>query len=95
MSTLHLINRSPFTSQVTVDVEAALSSGDHILLIEDGVYAVLAGKRLFSTVDAHVGVLLEDCQARGIALTPDMPQAVDMAGFVRLTAETERTVSWF
>ncbi|WP_299259041.1 sulfurtransferase complex subunit TusB [uncultured Kushneria sp.] len=94
MSTLHLINRSPFSTNILQELADAVSQGDHVLLVEDGVYAA-SGTLLHALPKGiELWALEEDCMSRGVT-SSDTSKMVDMAGFVALTATTHRTVSWF
>ena len=94
---LHMLNRSPASSRIPQDTLRAMGGEDRLLLIEDGVYGAMtplveqlaaAGGRLF--------VLREDLISRGLMDRCDERVIqVDMDGFVTLTEEAERTVSWF
>lgn len=95
MSTLHLINRSPFTSSAFQELAAAVCEGDHVLLIEDGVYAAMGTTAGTWPEGVELQALEEDCVSRGIAPASIRLETVDTAGFVALTASTDRTVSWF
>lgn len=94
MSTLHLINRSPFGTHILQELASAVSQGDHVLLIEDGVYAASGTTAGLLPESVALWALEEDCTARGV-IPSDPSSTVDMAGFVALTATTHRTVSWF
>ena len=94
MSTLHLINRSPFATRILDELAAAVSKGDHVLLIEDGVYAANDTALRDFPEGVELWALEEDCASRGV--TPsDASKRIDMAGFVDLTATAHRIVSWF
>ena len=92
---LHILNRSAFGSRVPDDMASALSPGDAIILIEDGVFTGMAPdySRL-ETVRWHA--LREDVVSRGVEgrLADDI-HLVDVDGFIRLTAEATSTISWF
>ncbi|WP_438767367.1 sulfurtransferase complex subunit TusB [Kushneria sp. TE3] len=95
MSTLHLINRSPFSTRILHELADAVSQGDHVLLVEDGVYAASGTALRVLPQGIELWALEEDCVSRGVIPAPDISKTVDMAGFVALTASTDRTVSWF
>lgn len=95
MSTLHLINRSPFNTNVLHELADAVSEGDHILLIEDGVYAAFGAPCWALPEGISLWALQEDCVSRGVTPSSVTWGTMDMAGFVALTASTHRTVSWF
>ncbi|WP_456267260.1 sulfurtransferase complex subunit TusB [Kushneria sp. AK178] len=94
MNTLHLVNRSPFSTRILDELAAAVSEGDHVLLIEDGVYAAATATSRVLPQGINLWALAEDCTSRGVIPMPETG-TLDMAGFVALTASTERTVSWF
>ncbi len=96
---LHIVNKSPFSSQALDSCVQAASGGD-LLLIEDGVYAASSGTvadRFMRDIMKRfrVFVLGPDLEARGLAdrlidgITP-----VDYAGFVDLVAGNKTCQSW-
>lgn len=94
---LHLLNRSPVSSSVAQDMVRAMGPDDRLLLIEAGVYgAVEPQAALFSALHGRCFALAEDLASRGLSehcagwVTP-----LDIQGFVMLTEQTQRTVSWF
>lgn len=102
MSTLHTVNKSPFSHTTLASCLDLCQPGDALLLIEDGVYAVLASspqaEQLLRARDAGVRLyaLKSDLSARG--LTDQHLEAIeltDYAGFVRLSIEQQRTQSWY
>ncbi|MFC0268365.1 sulfurtransferase complex subunit TusB [Kushneria aurantia] len=97
MSTLHLVNHSAFTSRVLEEVRHAAQEGDAIMLIEDGVYSALGADIMPFAPRVSVYLLTEDARARGLdadGITSASVRPVDVAGFVNLTAEHDRTLSW-
>ncbi|WP_163648614.1 sulfurtransferase complex subunit TusB [Modicisalibacter sp. 'Wilcox'] len=94
---LHLLNRSPASSRLIQDVLRAMGPEDRLLLIESGVYgAAPPQSACFETLKGRCYALQEDLTSRGLAeRQADWIIPVDMAGFVALTAETQRTVSWY
>lgn len=95
--TLHLLNRSPASSGVAHDMLRAMGPDDRLLLIEAGVYGAAEPQAaLFAALEGRCFALAEDLASRGLSghcagwITP-----LDMQGFVTLTEETQRTVSWF
>lgn len=94
---LHILNRSPATSEVYRQALAAMGPDDRLLLIEDGVQGALSGLvGRFGDLEGRLHVLAEDLAARGLDPLCDATVArVDMEGFVTLTEQAERTVSWF
>ena len=101
MSTLHTVNKSPFSTQTLLSCLNHAMDGDAVLMIEDGVYGGLDGTRIADVVAARVRavsiyVLSPDADARGLAAERMLPgvQGVDYNGFVDLVAEHDRTQSW-
>jgi len=90
-TTLHILNRGPNQSELLQHCLDALSTGDALLLIEDGVYWSCShfSQRL-AGIDLYV--LQPDLQARGLSLQTG--ESVDDEGFVDLTAAHSRSVSW-
>tara|TARA_R100001377_G_scaffold69223_1_gene44531 strand:- start:3811 stop:4092 length:282 start_codon:yes stop_codon:yes gene_type:complete len=93
MSTLHTVNKTAADDALAACLKVA-SSGDSVLLIEDGVYQAskLAGNP--QTRALKLFALREDADARGISL-PATVTAIGYAQFVELACEHQRSVSWF
>jgi tRNA 2-thiouridine synthesizing protein B len=96
MSTLHIVNTSPFSRQALQRCLALASADDCILLIEDGVYAARAAGD--NTMELSPGIscyaLDSDLKARGITcILPDV-MIVDYHGFVDLVCRCQKSVSW-
>lgn len=99
MSILHTVNKSPFQKNDLKSCLAHASSGDAVLLIEDGVYGAIVGTEaanLVSSSDATVYVLGGDLAARGISeeKISSGVSVVDYEGFVDLAAEHRAVNSW-
>ena len=101
MSTLHTVNKSPFSTQSLLSCINHAKDGDAILMIEDGVYGAAAGTGVAGVVAEKAGsikfyVLAPDLAARGIDTSRllDGVEAVDYAGFVTLAAEHDRAQAW-
>lgn len=94
---LHLLNRSPASSRVPQDVLRAMGDGDQLLLIEEGTYgALLPWVEQFASIQGRLFALHEDLASRGLVERCALQvTVVDMDGFVKLTEDTQRTVSWF
>lgn len=94
---LHILNRPPSSSLVYREALAAMSDTDRLLLVEDGVLGALTSQvRHFQQVEGRLFVLREDLHARGLEGQCDASvQVVDVDGFVTLTEEADKTVSWF
>ncbi|MHB0775450.1 sulfurtransferase complex subunit TusB [Halomonas sp. WWR20] len=94
---LHLLNRSPASSRIYQDTLRAMGPEDRLLLIEDGVLGAMpALVRYFEGISGRLFALQEDVASRGLAGRCDETVwIIDMDGFVTLTEEAEKTVSWF
>ena len=101
MSTLHTVNKSPFSTQSLLSCLNHCKDGDAVLMIEDGVYGALAGSGLAELVKEKAGAvslyLIEaDADARGLDKSKLLSEveSVGYDGFVDLVASHERTQSW-
>lgn len=94
---LHILNRSPATSEVYRQAMAAMGPDDRLLMIEDGVQGALESLvGCFGDLHGRLFALEEDLAARGLAPLCDASVTrVNVEGFVALTEEAQRTVSWF
>lgn len=94
---LHILNRPPSLSLVYRQALAAMAEGDRLLLIEDGVMGALSAQiEHFQSVTGRLFVLSEDLKSRGLeAHCAAKIHRVDIDGFVALTEEADKTVSWF
>ena len=90
-TTLHILNRGPNQAQLLQHLLDALSPGDAVVLIEDGVY--WASKSLIERFgDQRPYVMGIDALARGVKL--DQVNLIDDADFVDLCVTHRRSVSW-
>ncbi|WP_404297533.1 sulfurtransferase complex subunit TusB [Halomonas sp.] len=94
---LHILNRSPATSEVYRQALSAMGPDDRLLLIEDGVQgAVGALFDRFAGIEGRLYAQEEDLVARGLApICAPAVVRIDVEGFVTLTEEAQKTVSWF
>ncbi len=94
---LHTVNKSPATSSTLKECLFSVSSGDQILLIEDGVYAATQAFSELLRDDLSYFVLQNDMAARGLnnSLISEQWQSVDYEGFVELTEKADSVCSWF
>lgn len=94
---LHTLNRSPTDSRVYRQLLDAMGPEDRLLLIEDGVQGALPSLvRHFGELPGRLFVLREDLEARGLeGRCAAEVLVVDADGFVILTEEADKTVSWF
>tara|TARA_R110000787_G_scaffold15745_7_gene48670 strand:+ start:9943 stop:10266 length:324 start_codon:yes stop_codon:yes gene_type:complete len=105
---LHTVNKSPFASQCLVDCLRCVTSGDVVLLIENGVYGstclratTLTPLQKSITELAATGVLFyilsADLEARGLdrkSLLTGL-ETVDYDGFVDLVSQSDKVISWY
>ncbi|MEM7208382.1 MAG: sulfurtransferase complex subunit TusB [Pseudomonadota bacterium] len=101
MAILHIHNKSPGTS-TSLNTCLRLAKRDSgILLIEDAVYAALAGNKTAPNIAGRMSelsfyLLINDATARGLIDNKLMPEfsRIDYHGFVQICTEYDRTVSW-
>ncbi|MBF0218917.1 MAG: sulfurtransferase complex subunit TusB [Gammaproteobacteria bacterium] len=97
---LHIINKSPFEKNSLMSCFACAKEGSAILLIEDGVYGVIANSSIAADIKAAMAknsiyALSADVNARGIAdKVMDGITLIDYNGFVDLTCDHEKLQSW-
>jgi len=101
MSTLNIVNKSPFEKHSLDQCISRISNGDGLLLIEDAVVAAVSGtamqKKLADTAKSSpLYVLQPDLEARGFEAGNLIEgcKAVDYKGFVSLVTEHDRVHSW-
>lgn len=101
MSMLHTVNKSPFERPALESCLRLATPGAAVLLLEDGVYAALAGTAKSGLVEGRNGdlkfyVLGSDLDARGLSEKPviDGVETVDYGGFVDLVAAHDAVHSW-
>ncbi len=101
MSILHTVNKSPFEKNSLESCLRYAKSGSAVLLIEDGIYAALAGTTFEQRVTTAMSeldfyCLASDVKARGFSSSNVMDgiKLVDYAGFVDLTVEYEKVQAW-
>ena len=101
MPILHTVNKSPFERDSLDSCLKFAQGGASLLLIEDGVYAALAGTTAEPKIKAALGnlkvyVLGPDFKARGFSdeRLIEGISVVDYAGFVDLAAEHDKVQAW-
>jgi len=101
MTTLHIINKSPFERNSLDTCLRLAKQGSAILLIEDGIYAArkntaVGDKVAAATAKHSLYALTPDLEARGIGKDElvDGISLVDYEGFVQLTTECSGVQSW-
>jgi len=92
--TLHILGTSPSDHATFESCRSTLTESDTLLLLEEGVYWALPKHRIeLSRLPARVVVLQPDSDARGVS-TEGLSE-VDDAGFVELSIQHERSISWY
>lgn len=98
---LHTVNKSPFEKSALQSCIEHARAGDAILLIEDGVYGVVADTAIADSIAARNGevsfyALSPDLAARGLekAKLIEGVSVVDYGGFVELVTEHPVTQAW-
>jgi len=101
MSTLNIVNKSPFEKRTLEQCLSRISAGGSVLLIEDAVVAALQNNQFADLLNTAAGkqklyVLLPDLAARGFADSEllDCFESINYRGFVDLVASHERSHSW-
>ncbi len=101
MSMLHTVNKSPFERPALETCLRLAKPGAAVLLIEDGVYAALAGTAKSALIEANQGalsfyVLDTDLDARGLTEKPVINgvERVDYGGFVDLVEKHDAVHAW-
>jgi tRNA 2-thiouridine synthesizing protein B len=102
MSTLHTVNKSPFTHSTLASCLQVCAIDDDILLIEDGVFGALKGSPCASELSSIIAkgvkvyALIDDINARGIQgkIYPEI-STTNYEGFVRLSIEHRCVQSWY
>jgi tRNA 2-thiouridine synthesizing protein B len=102
MSTLHTVNKSPFTHGTLASCLLICTQNDGILLLEDGVFGALpntpCADRLQELIEHGVKVyaLNSDIKARGLQerLLANIVLS-DYTGFVQLSIDHRCVQSWY
>lgn len=102
MSTLHTINKSPFSHTTLASCLQVCGKEDGILLLEDGVFGALTSspcaEELNTVIESGVKVyaLNSDINARGLQeKIPTHIQLTDYNGFVQLSINHKCIQSWY
>lgn len=102
MSTLHTVNKSPYSNSSLSSCIKICSTLDVILLLEDGVFGGLASTneskplQKLSLSGVKVFAINADVKARGLTdkLLPFI-ELIDYNSFVQLSIEHHRIQSWY
>lgn len=94
---LHFLTKAPDSSAATQMLQA-IGDQDAVLLIEEAVTAALDPTwAIWQQCQLRIFLLSEDLVSRGlatIAAANELP-TLDMEGFVTLTEQYEKTVTWY
>src|SRR5512147_1905426 len=100
MAMLHTVNKSPFERNSFDSCLSHAKAGSSILLIEDGIYAVIKGSAASDKLRGASGIsvyaLGPDLKARGIGEDQIIGgvTVVDYGGFVDLVTRHDNVQSW-
>lgn len=101
MPTLHIINTSPNSRSGLASCLGIIQEGDGIIFIEDAVIAVKKNTKHEQLLKEKIPsgkcyALKPDLDARGIKLEQISSEVelLDYNGFVRVTTEFARTLTW-
>lgn len=93
---LHTLNATPSSSAFD-DCLKIIQSGDAVVLMGDGVYAVLEGSKAYSMLQARgaeLYLLEADARAAGVTFSSGVV-SIDMEGLVILTERFPRQQAWY
>jgi tRNA 2-thiouridine synthesizing protein B len=100
MAMLHTVNKSPFERNSFDSCLGHAKAGSSLLLIEDGIYAVIKGSAASGKLKEASGIsvyaLGPDLKARGIGEDQIIEgvTVVDYGGFVDLVTRHDSVQSW-
>ncbi|MDN6297812.1 MAG: DsrH/TusB family sulfur relay protein [Halomonas sp.] len=95
---LHILNQAPQSGQAAAQALAAMAPEDHLILIEEAVFAVLDAQwQGWHVASERIHVLEDDVASRGLVdiTGRQQPELLSVEAFVTLTAEVSQTVSWY
>ncbi len=102
MSTLHTINKSPFSSNLIEPCLSLCNANDSILLVEDGIYIARRNtiyERFITEAENQaitVYALMSDVQARGLEdKLSSTVLLINYERFVALSVEHQSIQSWY
>lgn len=97
MNTLHLLNESPFSSNVFKTALAFIHKQDGILLTGNAVYILQSNSSLLSQMSQSsikIYALDEDIEARAITPLANDIKIINYSEFVMLCTEYNKVVTW-
>lgn len=90
---LHLIQKSPFESDIFTQCTNAATDGDKVLLMQDGAYGVKHNDIINSPFEVYA--LTDDLDARGLNTSSSNITPISYEEFVTLCSETHSCISWY
>lgn len=94
---LHILTKAPGSSAST-QMQQAIGGQDTVLLIEEAVTAALdTSWSAWQQCQSRIFLLSEDLASRGLASAAaknELP-TLELQGFVALTEQYEKTVTWY
>ncbi len=102
-STLHSLNKTTADLSLNTRLSQAISKGDEVILIEDGVYQCLnlfsgtseINKTAWPQLAKAIYALKDDAVARGIPTSTENIIFVDYEAFVKLSLSHKKVISWY
>lgn len=102
MSTLHTVNKSPFTHATLASCLEVCNIQDGILLLEDGVFGALPSAPCADKISALLNLdftlyaLIDDVNARGLQeKIHSSVQLINYTDFVQLSIQHKCIQSWY
>lgn len=102
MSTLHTINKSPYSNSSLASCIKICSKNDAILLLEDGVFGAIKSapesEQLQQLMQTGTRVFAIDSDVKGRALADKLITSIEVISytdFVQLTIEHRSIQSWY
>lgn len=90
---LHIINRSPFTTNHLKNCLEVISPEDALLFMDDGVYALQGD--LLKNLPFKIHAIEMDLQARGLNGSNSSATLINYAQMVELVAKYPLSKTWF
>lgn len=90
---LHIINRSPFTSNHLKSCLEIISTEDALLLMDDGVYALQDS--LLKNLPFKIHAIEIDLQARGLNASNSGVALINYEQMVELVTQYPLSKTWF
>jgi len=96
---LHTVNKSPFSDNTLAQCLARASEKDAIVLLDDGVYSILAKHNCSQGIQqlSACYAISDDVAARGLDSLAQLPniQLIHYDDFVELATQFDIVQSWY